>query len=380
MPPRLYVTADDDEFDSTLLQHLEEEGFHTTYLPLGKDGKAYRDSLRHLADDLELGENYAIIAFGEAATHCLEAHTKPQPHLVALVAYYPTSITSPNAKFPPHLEVLTHLAGTQNFAPSHPSYTYPSASPGFAERDLEETYDKVSANLAWTRTLRVLRKAFKIEVDLEKIWEDHVALEFATKDAAATMRTMVPQPYVNHIPTLTGGIGAKDLFIFYRDYFIPQNPPSLTMKLVSRTIGTDRVVDEFIVSFKHTTTIPWMLPDVPPTDKTVHVAMVSVVCIRGGKLYHEHLYWDQASVLVQVGLLDPKLVPESMQKQGMKQLPVYGKETAEKVLDESCRESNELISSWNDKPRGDPGAKVPSKPKEAASTNGVSTNGVGDHE
>lgn len=96
-----------------------------------------------------------------------------------------------------------------------------------------------------------------------------------------------------------------------------------------------------------------MLPDVPPTNKHIDVALVSVVCIRGGKLYHEHIYWDQASVLVQAGLLNPNMVPESMKKQGMKRLPVYGAETAAKVLDESSQPSNELLSSWkSEKPNG----------------------------
>lgn len=204
-----------------------------------------------------------------------------------------------------------------------------------------------------------------MEADLEKIWERHVALEFATKDPAATMATMVPEPYVNHIPTMTGGIGQKDLFLFYRDYFIQKNPPTLQMKLVSRTIGVDRVVDEMIMSFKHTQEVPWMLPDVPPTGKVVHIALVSIVCIRGGKLYHEHIYWDQASVLVQIGLLDPKLVPDAMKSEGLKRLPVYGSETAAKVLDESSHPSNELISSWKNRPKGDPGA-LPNRPKPAA--------------
>ena len=106
-----------------------------------------------------------------------------------------------------------------------------------------------------------------------------------------------------------------------------------------------------------------MLPDVPPTDKQVHVALVSVVCIRGGKLYHEHIYWDQASVLVQVGLLDPKLVPKGFG--GLKRLPVYGSETAAKVLDERSEASNELISSWAGRPKGDPGVKVPERAKKA---------------
>ncbi|KAK0283647.1 hypothetical protein LTR35_006106 [Friedmanniomyces endolithicus] len=378
MAPKVYVTADDDDFDTLDIQHLRDEGFDAKYLSFGQGGKAYKDTLRHLADDLELGENYAILAYGDAAAACLDHHIKPQPHLAALVAYYPTTIPNPNTRYPPHLTVLCHLAASQNFAPAFPSYVYAGVQPGFAESDLDE-YDKIAASISWTRTLHTLRKAFKIDVDLEKIWEEHVALEFATKDAAATMRTMVAEPYVNHIPTLTGGIGQKDLFLFYRDYFIPQNPPSLTMKLVSRTIGTDRVVDEMIISFKHTQPIPWMLPDVPATNKQVHVALVSVVCIRGAKLYHEHIYWDQASVLVQVGLLDPKLVPEGFKKQGLKRLPVYGRETAEKVLDESCQPSNELISGWQKQAKGDPGAALPARPKQAAVPNGTKTNGAKGH-
>jgi hypothetical protein len=115
------------------------------------------------------------------------------------------------------------------------------------------------------------------------------------------MATMVKNPYVNHVPTLTGGIGKKELRRFYADYFIPSNPPSLKMKLLSRTIGADRVVDEMFISFKHTQEMPWMLPGVPATNKEVEVALVSVVCIRGGKLYHEHIYWVGVSTLATVG-------------------------------------------------------------------------------
>ena len=154
---------------------------------------------------------------------------------------------------------------------------------------------------------------------------------------------MVDEPYVNHIPTLTGGIGYKDLHRFYKDYFIPGNPPSLTMRLVSRTIGADRIVDEMHMKFRHTQEIPWMLPGVKPTDKEVEVALVVVVCIRGGKLYHEHIYWDQASVLVQTGLLDPKVVPGG---DGKGRLPVVDGSGARKILDESCVTSNELIPDW----------------------------------
>jgi len=167
-----------------------------------------------------------------------------------------------------------------------------------------------------------------------------------TRDAEKTMATMVEVPYVNHVPTLTGGIGKKDLHRFYRDYFIPSNPPSLKMKLLSRTIGVDRVVDELFITFDHTQEMPWMIPGVPATNKRVEVALVSIVCIRGGMLYHEHIYWDQASVLVQLGLIDPKLVPDKYKKQGVERLPVVGKESARKVLDESSVPSNMLTDNW----------------------------------
>ena len=264
--------------------------------------------------------------------------------------------------------MLVHIAGSQGFAPAFSSYTYQGAKPGFAEYDLDE-FNKVAASLAWSRTLGVLRKAFKIDAELERVREEHISLEYTRKDPAAILGAMVQEPYVNHIPTLTGGVGQKDLFLFYRDYFIPQNPPSLRMKLVSRTIGVARVVDEMVISFKHTQEVPWMLPGVPPTDKTVHAAVVSVVCIHGGKLSHEHIYWDQASVLVQIGLLDPKLVPDSMKNKGLQRLPVYGAETAAKVLDEESHPSNDLIPSWKDRPKGDPGV-LPNRPKQVASNVG----------
>ena len=238
-----------------------------------------------------------------------------------------------------------------------------------------DEYDDIAASLAWTRTLGLLRTAFKMEANLEKSVNEHIMLKFATKNAAKTVDTMLQntperKPYVNHVPTLTGAIGQKDLFIFYRDYFVSKNPPSLRMKLVSRTIGVDRVVDEMIISFKHTQEVPWMLPGVPATDRNVQVAVVSIVCLRGGTLYHEHVYWDQASVLVQIGLLDPKLVPGAMKKRGLKRLPVYGSETASKVLDVESQPSNGLIPGWQQRPKGDPGA-LPSTPKQMPNGAGV---------
>ena len=168
-------------------------------------------------------------------------------------------------------------------------------------------------------------------------------VEFSTKDADATMATMVAEPYVNHVPTLTGGIGYKDLHRFYKHFFIPGNPPSMKIRLLSRTVGTDRVVDEMHIQFRHTQEIPWILPGIQPTDKEVEVALVSVVCIRGGKLYHEHIYWDQATVLVQIGLLNPQLTTGT---NSAVRLPVVGPEGARKVVDESSVKSNGLLAGW----------------------------------
>lgn len=115
------------------------------------------------------------------------------------------------------------------------------------------------------------------------------------------------------------------------------------MKLISRTVGTDRVVDEIFVSFHHTQEIPWMIPKIKPTGKLVEIAIVAVVCIRGGKLYHEHIYWDQASVLVQLDLIDPSLVPSD---KGFGRLPIVDGSGARKVLDLRSTPSNQLMNGW----------------------------------
>ena len=182
-------------------------------------------------------------------------------------------------------------------------------------------YDRAAAQMAHSPTIALLRRAIGPSYDLSALWEKHCEYEFTTRDAKKTMTTMVAQPYVNHIPTMTGGFGQDDLYRFYRDHFIPKLPKDTRLVPISRTVGADRVVDELLFCFTHDCEIDFMLPGVPPTGKYVEVPTVAIVCFRGDKLYHEHIYWDQASVLVQIGLLDPK------------GLPVAGRETADKVRD-----------------------------------------------
>jgi len=156
---------------------------------------------------------------------------------------------------------------------------------------------------------------------LRQLWEEHVQYEFSTRNAEDTLATMVEDAYVNHIPVLTGGVGRSELREFYSKRFIPQMPPDTEMTPVSRTIGEDQLVDEMVFKFTHSIRMDWILPGIPPTGKRVEIPLVAIVRFRDGKLAHEHIYWDQASVLVQIGLLDAS------------KLPVAGVESARKVLD-----------------------------------------------
>ena len=162
------------------------------------------------------------------------------------------------------------------------------------------------------------------------LWERHMSCEFAERDAAATVATMSGENYVNHVPIMTGGRGRGELLEFYARHFIPQMPADTEIAPVCRTVGQGRVVDEIIFKFTHDVEMDWMLPGVPPTGKRVEVPLVVVVQLGGDSINCERIYWDQASVLVQLGLLDPS------------SLPVAGVESARKVLDARLP-SNELI-------------------------------------
>src|SRR5947199_9199047 len=157
------------------------------------------------------------------------------------------------------------------------------------------------------------------KADLARLWEEHTKHESSTRATEATLGTMVEEAYVNHVPVLTGGSGQSALRIFYERDFIPKMPADTKLIPISRTVGEEQLVDEMIFSFTHTQEMPWMLPGIPPTNARVEVALVVIVRFRDGKLAHEHIYWDQASVLKQIGLItDPAL-------------PVCGVEAARKI-------------------------------------------------
>lgn len=270
------------------------------------------------------------------------------PDVACAVGYYGVGIEN-NLDEAQHIQgkLVLHIAEQDQFCPENirqhiihelathkniQTYVYNNVDHAFA-RPHGDHYHKPSALIAHERTITALRKAVGPYYDLEALWEEHVRFEFDTRDVKATMATMVAEPYVNHIPTLTGGVGYAQLSRFYRHHFVHNNPQDMTLTPISRTVGITQVVDEFIMSFTHDEEIDWLIPGIKPTGKYVEIPMLGVIKFRGPKLCHEHIYWDQASILVQLGLLDPT------------GLPVAGAITAHKLLDESLP-SNTLMPTW----------------------------------
>jgi carboxymethylenebutenolidase len=248
--------------------------------------------------------------------------------------------------------LVLHIAGKDKFCPTEAQarihevldqnpfvkiFEYADREHAFG-RTGGEHYHAADAELAHLRSLEFLVKHLAgaglatAQQTLSSRWDDHVKYEFATRNTDDTLETMVADAYVNHVPVMTGGVGHDELREFYSQRFIPQMPPDTSMTPVSRTIGVDRIVDEMVFEFTHTSKMDWMLPGVAPTGKHVRVALVVIVHFRDGKLAHEHIYWDQASVLAQLGLIDAD------------KLPVAGVESAEKVLNPKLP-SNTLMAT-----------------------------------
>ncbi|KAE8382278.1 hypothetical protein BDV26DRAFT_278077 [Aspergillus bertholletiae] len=232
------------------------------------------------------------------------------------------------------ISVLSHLPGKLSPADpakrdNHTFYSYADVSsagfivPGHAD------FKITSAGVAHTRSLTLLKKQLGGPYfDLEKIWDEHTWYEFGDRSVEKTMATMVQEPYVNHIPTVG-------------------------LRMHTRTIGTDRIIDEFIFGLTHNKEIDWLIPGIPPTGKALRIPFTSVVNIRGDRLYHEHIAWDQATVLVQLGLM-PEYLPFPYALPGGQlpgpgkrfeyRVPAAGVETAMKLQDEHSVPSNEMFA------------------------------------
>ena len=164
-----------------------------------------------------------------------------------------------------------------------------------------------------------------------QVYGAHMQAEMVTGSVDDALATMTDDPYVNHVPVITGGVGREGVHAFYSQHLIGQfMPPDTEAITISRTIGSDRIVEEAVARFTHTMQMDWFLPGIAPTGKRIEVAIVAIIAFRDGKIASEHIYWDQASVLVQLGLIDGST------------LPVVGAESARKLLDPQLP-SNALI-------------------------------------
>jgi carboxymethylenebutenolidase len=145
--------------------------------------------------------------------------------------------------------------------------------------------------------------------DLGAVFDEHLRDEFELHDAAATMETMSAKPHLYHVPTMAGGNARDEIFKFYRDHFVTKWPADTSTTRVSRTIGEDQLVDELVMTFTHDVVMDALLPGVAPSGRHVSLPVVVVVKFHEGKVAHEHIYWDQASLLAQVGLLNQSTLP-----------------------------------------------------------------------
>lgn len=208
-------------------------------------------------------------------------------------------------------------------------YRYPGAERGFARRGTE-SYNRPASTIAHQRTMAALKREMGPYFDLSRLWDTHRRYCLETPDVDAIMAGMVDEPYVNNVPTRTGGVGRERVRDFYADHYLGRMPPDTRIMPISRTVGACQLVEEFLLSFSHSTVIDWLLPGVAPTQRYVEIPMVSIVDFRGEKLNRVQTYWDQASVLVQIGRLETDAHP------------ITGIDCARKIVNEDLP-SNELM-------------------------------------
>ncbi len=341
--PGLLVLAGADGVDAGVLAWCDRFA-GDGYSVVATAGIAAVDpALAALRQRVAQGAAMAAIALGDGADAAIRLAASGAVAAVAIHGLTPTlaaalariqcpcavHLAAPDLGEGAALAAMRALPATQ---PLLRLYEYPGCGARFFDR-LDAAFEPHAASMAHTRTLGTIRPAIGPHYDFARLLFEHLKYEFVTHDPDATMATMVESPYVNHVPTLTGGVGHDMLKRFYKYHFIPKLPEQRHSTYISEVVGADTIVLEFVTTFVHDTEIDYLLPGVPPTGKRVEIPTVLVAKFHGDKLYNEHIYWDQASVLVQLGLLDPK------------GLPVAGVAEARKMLDQSLP-ANELMANW----------------------------------
>ncbi len=140
---------------------------------------------------------------------------------------------------------------------------------------------------------------------LLEVWQTHLYAEFAQRDVDLALSTMTDDPYVICVPVGRGGHGRAGVRRFYAEEFFRGIAPDTQMTPIAQTIAESTLVDESVISFTHDVPMEWLLPGIAPTGRKLEFAMIAVISFEAGKIASERLYWDQATLLVQLGILDP---------------------------------------------------------------------------
>ena len=337
--PGVLLVPDETGFTDGIQEwarRLAEDGYLVAVPPTGGGASVdVSEAALETSRSLDQNAHMAAIGIGQGADQILSSGVE----FDAMVLFDPLTDAAPGSKSGP---VVLHVSSRETH-PLHTAITglpegrvhaYDHCQPGFMDTSLP-AYDKWAARIAYSRTLAPLRRVMGPHYDLAGLFAEHLRLEFVEKDAHATMETMIGEPYVNHVPTRTGGVGHQLLERFYKYHFIPTQPEDRQNTLISETVGADTVVLEILGRFTHDKVMDHMLPGIPPSGKQVELPVVVVASFRGDKLYNEHIYWDQASLLTQVGALEPG------------DLPISGAVAAHKLEDMSLP-SNELMPNWHE--------------------------------
>ncbi|KAI4745079.1 hypothetical protein E4T50_04565 [Aureobasidium sp. EXF-12298] len=348
--------ASTESIDPPPLQKWAEESFVVAQIDLRKLDKSFEGTLSDTLlfikdlDTFDGNEKFGLISYLSSSHTDVVNVVESSKDITAIVVYGSSErqTTKPTIY---HKPGNPPIPIKKDLSKKNKTYYYPNVEPFFV-LPAHKSFQASSASVSHTRTLSFLKPILGGPYfDLEEIWEEHCLYEFGERAVDKTMSTMVQEPYVNHIPTLTGGIGRAKLTDFYRNHFVFSNPNDTALELVSRTVGIDRVIDEFVFSFTHDREIDWLLPGIPPTGKKCRLPFTSIVNVRGDRLYHEHIAWDQATALVQLGLL-PEYLPFAYPIEGKTaapgkhfeyRVPAAGVETAEKLVNESAVESNQML-------------------------------------
>ena len=348
--PGLLLVSDRWEIDASLERRAElfgAEGYCVIAIGCGLSAEQLTDVLAHLRSRPQTeGE---IVAVGHAAGALKLIEAAPHAAFRAIIAFdameledradalervpCPFVLQFGTSRAPKAAALAKRLKGALRRKDGSRVFDWSEAAPGFA-MPLREAFDKRVDSLAHTRTLELIRRVVGPYYDFAALFAEHTYHEFTTKDVDATMETMIDEPYVNHVPTLAGGVGHDMLKRFYKYHFVDQNAGGRDRVRISYTMGPDRLVLESYTKFKHDAVIDRYFPGIAPTGKTVEIATVIIVKFRGDKVCHEHLYWDQGSALKQIGVLQAD------------NLPIAGAEAARKVLDETLPSNIFMQDAW----------------------------------